>query len=130
LNLIKGTNPDFFIVHARTGEQTYNDEPDYSVFAECVSFGKEIIANGNIDSKEKVEDLKKTGVSGVMIGRAAVKNPAIFDLLKGNTVPSVEQLKKEYSFLAEKYGSSARHKKNVLMRLGQPFSPTELGNDA
>jgi len=130
MNLIKGTNPDFFVVHARTGTQTYNDEPDYSVFEECVSSGKEIIANGSIDSKEKVEELKKIGVKGVMIGRAAVRNPAIFNLLKGKTIAPIEHLKNEYSVLAEKYDSDARHKKNVLMRLGQKFSPTELGNDA
>jgi tRNA-dihydrouridine synthase len=130
MNLINGTNPDFFIVHARTGVQTYNDAPDYSVFSECVLSGKEIIANGNIDSKEKVEELKRIGVKGVMIGRAAVRNPAIFDLLKGKAIPSIEELKNEYSLLANRYASSPRHQKNVLMRLGQKFSPTELGNDA
>lgn len=130
MNLIKGTNPDFFVVHARTGKETYNDSPDYSVFEECVSSGKEIIANGNIDSIEKVNALKKLGVKGVMIGRSAVRNPAIFDLLKGNYIPPAEQLKKEYSLLAEEYASSERHKKNILMRLGQTFSPTSLGNDA
>jgi len=130
MNLIKGTNPDFFIVHARTGVQNYNDYPDYSVFEECVSSGKEIIANGNIDSKEKLEQLKKAGVKGVMVGRAAVRNPAIFDLLKGKTIPSIEELKSEYSVLAEKYESSDRHKKNVLMRMGQSFAPTSLGKDA
>lgn len=130
MNLIKGTNPDFFVVHARTGAQSYNDEPDYSVFSECVLAGKEIIANGNIDSIEKVEELKKAGVKGVMIGREAVRNPAIFDLLKGKMVPSIEQLKSEYLVLAEKYDSSERHKKNVLMRMGQKFSPNSLGKDA
>lgn len=134
MNLINGTNPDFFVVHARIGTQNYNDEPDYTVFEECVSSGKEIIANGNIDSKEKITELKKTGVKGVMIGRAAVSNPAIFDLLKGKqkekSAPSQEQLKTEYSILAKKYCSSDRHKKNVLMRIGQTFSPNSLGKDA
>ena len=130
MNLINGADPDFFVIHARTGEETYNDKPDYSVFEECASSGKEIIANGDIDSAEKAEALKKTGVKGVMIGRAAVRNPAIFDLLKGKGVPSPEELKKEYSLLAEKYGSDERHKKNALMRIGQKFSANELGKDA
>jgi len=130
MNLLNGANPDYFIVHARVGTQTYNDKPDYSVFEECVSRGKKIIANGDINSIEKVEALKKVGVSGVMIGRASVKNPAIFDLLKGKPTPSIEELKKEYLSLAEKYVSKDRNKKNVLMRLGQSFSPNALGQDA
>ena len=119
LNLIKETNPDFFIVHARSGEQSYEDDADYSIFKECVSLGKEIIANGDIDSIEKVRELKKTGVRGVMIGRKAVTNPAIFDELKGNPIPRFEDLKSEYSILADKYKSKPRCKKNVLMRIGQ-----------
>ena len=119
LNLIKETNPDFFIVHARSGEESYEDCADYSVFEECVSTGKEIIANGDIDSISKVKDLKKMGVRGVMIGRSAVTNPAIFDELKGNKVPSFEELRSEYSLLADKYKSKPRCKKNVLMRIGQ-----------
>jgi tRNA-dihydrouridine synthase B len=130
MNQINGTDPDYFIVHARTGVQSYTDKPDYSVFEECVSSGKTIIANGNIDNSAKVEQLKKIGVKGVMIGRAAVRNPAIFDNLKGNKTPSIQELKEEYSLLAEKYESNDRHRKNVLMRIGQTFSPNALGKDA
>lgn len=130
MNLLKGAEADFFVVHARTGEETYNHKPDYSVFEECVLTGKEIIANGDIDCVEKVSALKKVGVKGVMIGRAAVRNPAIFDLVKGKPASSFEELKKEYSLLAKTYDSSERHKKNVLMRIGQTFSPTALGKDA
>ena len=77
-----------------------------------------------------MQELKKIGVKGVMIGRAAVRNPAIFDLLKGKSIPTPDELKKEYSLLAEKYASTDRHKKNVLMRIGQEFSPNALGKDA
>jgi tRNA-dihydrouridine synthase len=132
LNSLKGTNPDYFIVHARTGVETYLDKPDYSVFEECCDTGKTIIANGNIETIAQVDELKKMGVKGVMIGRSAVRNPAIFNLLKGETKkdsPTTEELKKEYSILAEKYLSNERHKKNVLMRIGQSFSPNELGKD-
>ena len=128
MNLINGTNPDFFVVHARTGEDTYAHKPDYSVFEECVSSGKEIIANGDIQTPKELSEVKKMGVKGVMIGRAAICNPAIFDLLKGKEVPSFEELKKEYSLLAKKYNSSPRHKKNILMRIGQKFAPTYIEN--
>lgn len=119
LDLIKQTNPDFFIVHARHGQESYSDKPDYSIFKECVGTGKEIIANGDIDSLEKVRELKKMGVRGVMIGRSAVTNPCIFDELKGNKIPSFEEIKGEYSRLTDKFHSKPRCKKNVLMRIGQ-----------
>jgi tRNA-dihydrouridine synthase B len=119
MNLINGTNPDFFIIHARSGEDTYNDKADYSVFKECVSSGKIIIANGDIDSVEKVNELRKDGVKGVMIGREAVRNPCIFDEIKGNKIVSLEELKEEYLLLATKYSTSERDKKNILNRIGR-----------
>jgi tRNA-dihydrouridine synthase len=119
LDLVKETNPDFFIVHARSGEQNYSIAPDYSVFEELVQTGKDIIANGNIDTISRVNELKQIGVNGVMIGREAVRNPAIFDLLKGKSSPSFESLKLEYTELAKKYGSLPRSQKKVLMRIGE-----------
>ena len=59
------------------------------------------------------------GVKGVMIGRFAVRNPAIFNKLKGESVPTIEQLKKEYLKLAEKYNAPYKYQKNILKRLGQ-----------
>ncbi len=131
LNLINNTNPDYFIVHARTGVETYSHKSDFSVFAECVDTGKIIIANGDIDTKEKTDELNRIGIQGAMIGRAAVRDPCIFNRLMGaRELPTIEQLKKEYSDFAMLYSSDARHKKNVLMRMGQNFSPKALGNDA
>ncbi|VVB77871.1 tRNA-dihydrouridine synthase B [uncultured archaeon] len=117
LNTIKEVDADFFIVHPRHGKEGYDKKPDYSVLKECVKTGKRIIANGDIDSKEKVELLKSFGVSGVMIGRAAVVSPQIFDKLRGNRLISPEEIKKEYSDLAEKYNAPFRYRKNVMKRI-------------
>ncbi|MBS3122040.1 tRNA-dihydrouridine synthase family protein [Candidatus Woesearchaeota archaeon] len=122
LNLIKAVNADFFVVHARYGSQTYLDKPDYSVFPECIEAadksGKTIIANGDIDTKEKIEELRNMGVKGVMIGRAAVHNPAIFNVLKGISVPNIAQLKEDYLKLAEQFNAPFKYKKNVLKHIG------------
>jgi len=128
MNLIKGTDPDFFIIHARTGTDTYDSKPDYSIFEECTATGKEIIANGDIETHETLKTIQNTGVKGVMIGRAAVRNPAIFDLLKNKPTPTFDELKKEYTILAEKYNSEPRHRKNVLRRIGQAFTPSYAEN--
>ena len=117
LNTINEVDADFFIVHARHGKEGYDKKPDYSVFKELTKTGKTIIANGDIDSKEKVEFLRQSGVKGVMIGRTAVNNPQIFDLLKGNRLISKDEIKKEYNELAEKYDSPFRYRKNVMKRM-------------
>lgn len=119
LNLIKGTNPDFFIVHARHGGQKYIEPADFSVYKECVSTGKIIVANGDIMTKEQISYLKSIGVKGAMIGRAAVGNPAIFDEMKGNPAASLGKLREEYLTLAKKYGSPEKYVENFLKRLGR-----------
>lgn len=126
VNLIEGVDADFFVVHARHGAQHYEFPADYSVFPECVDTGKSIIANGDIDSKEKVDSLKKMKVDGVMVGRAAVSNPAIFQELKGikeKGTTDFNLLRDEYSVLAKKYfeanNFNTKYKDNVLKRLGK-----------
>ena len=82
LNLIKGVDATFFIVHARTAKQKSNEPADFSVYQKCLDTGKLIVANGDIKTKERVLELKRLGLSGVMIGRAAIENPMIFKDLK------------------------------------------------
>ncbi len=117
LNLIKNVNADFFIVHARHGKQTYADKADFSVYKECVATGKKIIANGDIKTLEQVKELQELGVEGVMIGRAAVEDPQIFNEIKEKRILDLEDIKEDYLILAEKYHSSERNKKNILKRL-------------
>ena len=64
---------------------------------------------------------KEQGAKGVMIGRAAVYNPAIFNLLKDKPAPSLEQLRKEYLELADQFNAPFKYQKNVLKRLGRPI---------
>lgn len=119
LNLIKNVNADYFIVHSRYGSQKYNEPADFSVYPECVDTGKNIIANGDIETKEQVNELKKVGLNGVMLARSAIINPAIFDYLKDKKTPSISKIKKEYEELALKYDSPFRYRNNFLKHLGK-----------
>jgi tRNA-dihydrouridine synthase B len=82
MNLIENADADFFVVHARTGDQTYRDPPDFSVYGKCVGTGKKIVANGWISTRAQLEDLKAQGLYGAMIGTAAKANPKVFELGK------------------------------------------------
>ncbi len=78
LNLVNAVDASFFVVHARTAEKNLDDPADFSVYEKCVATGKQIIANGDIKNRKQIAELKKTGLCGAMIGRAAIGNPMIF----------------------------------------------------
>jgi tRNA-dihydrouridine synthase B len=86
LNLIKNVDASFFAVHARTAKQTERNPADFSVYSKCVETGKRIVANGDIKTREQIDELKKLGLYGAMIGRAAVANPEIFKELRGGPI--------------------------------------------
>lgn len=73
-------------IHGRTRQQMYKGEADWSMIA-AVKNDPEIeipiFGNGDIDSPEKtIEYKEKYGVDGVMIGRAAIGYPWIFNEIK------------------------------------------------
>lgn len=114
LNLIKGVNADFFIVHARHAKQSYDEPADLRVYEDCVKTGKAIIANCSKYDPRTIAHLEQIGVKGVMIGRPAVQDPSIFNRLKGISFPSKKQILDEYINLVDKYNEPFRYRKNVL----------------
>jgi tRNA-dihydrouridine synthase B len=73
-------------IHARTRQQMYKGHSDWSYIAEVKDhpdIHMPIFGNGDIDSPEKaVEYQQKYNVDGIMIGRAAIGNPWIFNQIK------------------------------------------------
>ena len=73
-------------VHGRTRVQMYKGDADWSLIArikENPRMGIPIFGNGDIDSPEKALEYKNNfGVDGIMIGRAAIGYPWIFNEIK------------------------------------------------
>ena len=73
-------------IHGRTRKQMYKGEADWKPIAEVKDMANitiPIFGNGDIDSPEKALEYKETyGVDGIMIGRAAIGYPWIFDEIK------------------------------------------------
>jgi len=73
-------------IHGRTRKQMYKGEADWSYIAEVKNDSGihiPIFGNGDIDSPQKASEYKyRYGVDGIMIGRAAIGYPWIFNEIK------------------------------------------------
>ncbi len=73
-------------IHGRTRKQMYKGEADWSLIADVKSNSRmhiPVFGNGDIDSPEKAVEYKnRYGVDGVMIGRASIGYPWIFNEIK------------------------------------------------
>lgn len=83
-------------IHGRTRAQLYKGEADWTLIAKVKENARiriPVFGNGDIDSPEKALEYKnRFGVDGIMIGRAAIGYPWIFDEMKyflrtGNHLP-------------------------------------------
>ncbi len=129
LNNLGGVDPDFFVVHAKHAGQGSMESEDDTVYPECVEAarGIPVIANGGINTSEKVQSLKEMGVSGVMMGRSAIKNPAIFDIFKNEmgfndplrSIPNVTSLRQEYETLFDSMRGDEKYMRRFLKAVGR-----------
>lgn len=73
-------------IHGRTRVQMYKGSADWSLIAKIKENPRitiPIFGNGDIDTPEKALEYKNTyGVDGIMIGRATIGNPWIFNEIK------------------------------------------------
>ena len=73
-------------IHGRTRKQMYKGEADWSLIAEIKNNPRmriPVFGNGDIDTPEKAVEYKaKYGVDGIMVGRASIGYPWIFNEIK------------------------------------------------
>lgn len=80
---IEEAGADFLTIHGRTRSQFYSGKSNWEAIAEAVDNVKiPIILSGDIINPETAKEALETGVEGLMIGRAAVDNPFIFNQIK------------------------------------------------
>ena len=84
--LCEEAGADFLTVHGRTREMQYSGVADWS-YIKAVKDAVliPVIGNGDVTDRESYLAMKEaTGCDGVMIGRAALGNPFIFDFIKNS----------------------------------------------
>lgn len=84
LELINKHDIDLLSLHGRTVKQMYRGDVHYDRIAHAVrSLNCPVLANGNVSSAATAAAvLQDTGAAGVMIGRAAIRNPWIFQQIR------------------------------------------------
>jgi len=73
-------------IHGRTRKQMYKGEADWSLIADVKNNPRmhiPVFGNGDVNTPEKALEYKnRYGVDGIMIGRASIGNPWIFNEIK------------------------------------------------
>ncbi|MDD5133039.1 MAG: tRNA dihydrouridine synthase DusB [Candidatus Nanoarchaeia archaeon] len=128
--IVEKAGASAIIVHARTAKQGYSGKADWNKIKEIKENVKiPVIGNGDVFSgKDAYEILEKTKCDGIMLGRAAMTNPAIFKEInyylknkKENKISNKEKLNLffEYLELTKKYDcfdfvNAKRHALNFM----------------
>ncbi|HBE18159.1 MAG TPA: dihydrouridine synthase [Cyanobacteria bacterium UBA11149] len=84
LELINLHHIDLLSLHGRTVKEKYHSPVNYDLIAHATQkLNCPVLANGNVTSAITAGAvLEKTGAAGVMIGRAAIRNPWIFQQIR------------------------------------------------
>lgn len=109
---------DYVIVHARHAGQRSRDKPYWPAIAEAKARAKvPVIGNGDVTTGEDARRMfETTGCDGIMVARAAIKNPWIFDELEGRTakatftVDDVDRAATTWRDLAARYGAKDKYR--------------------
>ena len=115
LQICEGCGIDAITVHARTQRQGYSGTADWGVIKEMKMRSTiPVIGNGDVFcAEDALQRFEQTGCDGVMVGRGALGNPAIFSDIGGflgsGKTPGQKTKEgqlasfSEYLVLAEKY---------------------------
>ena len=114
-------------IHGRTRKQMYKGKADWSLIAkvkENPNINIPIFGNGDIDSSQKALSFKnKYGIDGIMIGRAAIGYPWIFNEIK-HFIATGNEL--EPPSISERVEVAKRHLKLSLEWKGERLGIFEM----
>ncbi len=108
-HVLEDSGASLIAVHGRTKEQMYQGQADWDAIAEVKQVVKiPVVGNGDVRSIADIERIKRhTGCDAVMIGRAAIGNPWIFQRRDRVDVSFADQaalVRRHLALMLEFYG--------------------------
>ena len=108
------------IIHPRTRQDFYQNEPDMGAFSYAMSHSRHRICyNGTIFSKKDYTNLVENypALQSVMLGRGILQNPTIIEQIKGNELPDKDHIKAFMTEICEKYKEELSGDRPVLFKM-------------
>ena len=108
------------IIHPRTRQDFYQNEPDMGAFSYAMSHSRHRICyNGNIFSKKDYTNLVENypALQSVMLGRGILQNPTIIEQIKENELPDKDHIKAFMTEICEKYKEELSGDRPVLFKM-------------
>ena len=107
------------IIHPRVQTDYYKNTPRMESFLNALEKSKNpVVYNGDIFNKEKYQQvMKQMDVSGVMLGRGVLANPALFGEIRGTEKLSKERLWEFHERLLADYTQEMSGERKVLFKM-------------
>ncbi len=107
--ILEDNGASLIAVHGRTRSQFFYGKADWDAIAEVKQTVKiPVLGNGDVKCVADIERIKRnTGCDGIMIGRAAIGHPWIFQYKDRNQVTRIDKIKlirRHLSLMLEYYG--------------------------
>ena len=111
------------IIHPRVQTDYYKNTPRMESFLNALEKSKNpVVYNGDIFNKEKYQQvMKQMDVSGVMLGRGVLANPALFGEIRGTEKLSKERLWEFHERLLADYTQEMSGERNVLFKMKEQW---------
>ena len=118
------------VVHARYTSQMHGGPTHLDVLSDVVKRAHvPVTGNGSVTDAKSAAEMAKTGVSAIMIGRAALSNPGIFNSLKQSNNPNnrtIEQFRRHLSYLLQFREQLAAHFPNDHIPSADGFASVKM----
>ncbi len=135
-HVLEENGASLIAVHGRTRAQNYGQPADWDAIAQVKqTVHIPVLGNGDIQRVADIERMKRqTGCDGVMIGRAAMGNPWIFQRRDWEQVPFPEKaavMRRHLADMVEFYGESTGvvlFRKHIVRYLRGLYDVTTMRN--
>ena len=107
------------IIHPRVKTDYYKNTPRMESFLDALAKSKNpVVYNGDIFNKEKYQQvMKQVDVSGVMLGRGVLANPALFGEIRETEKLTRDRLWEFHERLLSNYTQEMSGERNVLFKM-------------